>query len=39
MAVVVDRFGLFGLDPIPLNTARLLGLLLLAGGSVLVLKR
>jgi transporter family-2 protein len=39
MGVLIDAFGLFGLERIPLNSARLLGLLLLAGGSVLVLKR
>ena len=39
MGVLIDAFGLFGLERIPLNAARLLGLLLLAGGSVLVLKR
>jgi transporter family-2 protein len=39
MGVLIDAFGLFGLERIPLNTARLVGLVLLAGGSVLVLKR
>jgi transporter family-2 protein len=39
MGVLIDSFGLFGLDRIPLNTARLVGLLLLAAGAVLVLKR
>jgi transporter family-2 protein len=39
MGVLIDAFGLFGLERIPLNMARLFGLLLLAGGAVLVLKR
>jgi transporter family-2 protein len=39
MGAVIDRFGLFGLDRIPLSTTRIAGLLLLAGGSVLSLKR
>jgi bacterial/archaeal transporter family-2 protein len=39
MGVLIDAFGLFGLEQIPVNTARLVGLLLLAGGAVLVLKR
>jgi transporter family-2 protein len=39
MGVLIDAFGLFGLDRIPLNLARVIGLLLLAGGSILILKR
>src|SRR5918911_2133339 len=39
MGVVIDALGLFGLDRIPLNAARVAGLVLLAGGAVLVLKR
>jgi bacterial/archaeal transporter family-2 protein len=39
MGVLIDAFGLFGLERIPLNAARLSGLLLLAGGALLVLKR
>jgi bacterial/archaeal transporter family-2 protein len=39
MGVLIDAFGLFGLERIPLNFARLIGLLLLAGGSLLILKR
>jgi transporter family-2 protein len=39
MGVLIDAFGLFGLERIPLNAARLTGLLLLAGGALLVLKR
>jgi transporter family-2 protein len=39
MGVVIDALGLFGLERIPLNAARLVGLVLLAGGAILVLKR
>jgi uncharacterized membrane protein YdcZ (DUF606 family) len=39
MGVLIDYLGLFGLDKIPLSAARLVGLLLLACGAVLVLKR
>ena len=39
IGLLIASFGLFGLDRIPLNAARLVGLLLLAGGAVLVLKR
>jgi transporter family-2 protein len=39
MGVLIDAAGLFGLDRIPLNTARLVGLVLLASGALLVLKR
>jgi transporter family-2 protein len=39
MGVLIDAIGLFGLERIPLNAARLTGLLLLAGGALLVLKR
>jgi transporter family-2 protein len=39
MGVVIDAIGLFGLQRIPLNAARLVGLVLLAGGALLVLKR
>jgi transporter family-2 protein len=39
MGVLIDAFGLFGLEKIPLNAPRLVGLVLLAGGAVLVLKR
>jgi transporter family-2 protein len=39
MGVLIDALGLFGLERIPLNTARLVGLLLLAGGAVLILER
>jgi len=39
MGVLIDYFGLFGLDRIPLNAARIVGLGLLAAGAVLVLRR
>jgi transporter family-2 protein len=39
MGVLIDYMGLFGLDKIPLSAARIVGLLLLAGGALLVLKR
>ena len=38
-AAVVDRYGLFGLDRIPVGWPRVLGLALLAVGAVLTLKR
>ena len=37
MAAVIDHFGLFGQDEIPIGGLRLLGLALLAGGSALSL--
>jgi transporter family-2 protein len=39
MGVLIDAFGMFGLERIPLNWARVTGLVLLAGGAALVLKR
>ncbi len=39
MGVVIDRFGLFGLDQIPLNLPRAIGIALLAAGAALTLKR
>lgn len=39
MGVLIDYYGLFGLERIPLSAARIVGLLLLAGGALLVLKR
>jgi bacterial/archaeal transporter family-2 protein len=39
MGVAIDALGLFGLERIPLNAARITGLALLAGGALLVLKR
>jgi transporter family-2 protein len=38
-AAVVDRYGLFGLDRIPVSTARVVGLVLLAVGAALTLKK
>lgn len=38
-AAVIDRYGLFGQDVIPLDRWRLLGLLLLAAGAALSLSR
>jgi transporter family-2 protein len=39
MGVVIDALGLFGLERIPFTWERAIGLALLAGGAVLVLKR
>ena len=39
MAATIDRFGLFGLERIPLHWPRLLGLALLAAGAALSLKK
>jgi bacterial/archaeal transporter family-2 protein len=39
MGAIVDRFGLFGLERIPLTWPRLLGVALLAGGAALTLWR
>lgn len=39
MAALIDRYGLFGQDVIPIDRWRLLGLLLLATGSALLLSR
>jgi bacterial/archaeal transporter family-2 protein len=39
MGAVIDAFGLFGVERIPLGPARITGLLLLAAGALLVLKR
>jgi bacterial/archaeal transporter family-2 protein len=39
MAAVIDRYGLFGQDVIPIDRWRLLGLLLLAAGATLLLSR
>jgi bacterial/archaeal transporter family-2 protein len=39
MAAVIDRYGLFGQDVIPIDRWRLLGLLLLAAGAALSLSR
>ncbi|MEX0817650.1 MAG: DMT family transporter, partial [Gaiellales bacterium] len=39
MGVVIDALGLFGLEQIPVGWERVVGLVLLAGGAVLVLQR
>jgi transporter family-2 protein len=39
MGVVIDSYGLFGVDKVALSWPRILGVLLLAGGAVLALKR
>ena len=39
MGVVIDRYGLFGVDQVPLSWPRVLGVLLLAVGAVLALRR
>lgn len=37
--LLIDHFGLFGLQPLPLSPARLIGVVLLIAGAVLVLRR
>ena len=39
LATVIDRFGWFGVQQIPLAWPRVLGLVLLAAGAALTLKR
>ena len=39
MGVVIDRYGLFGVDHVPLSWPRVLGVLLLAAGAVLALRK
>jgi transporter family-2 protein len=39
MGALIDRFGLFGLDRIPITWSRVLGLVLLAAGAALSLHR
>lgn len=39
MGAVIDRFGLFGLEKIPLDAPRTIGILLLAAGAVLTLRK
>ncbi len=39
MGAVIDRFGLFGLARIPLDAPRVVGILLLAAGAALTLKK
>jgi transporter family-2 protein len=38
MGVVIDRYGLFGVDQVALSWPRVLGVLLLAAGAVLALR-
>lgn len=37
-SVAIDRFGLFGLDEVPLSPERLLGIALLLAGTVLIVR-
>ena len=39
LATVIDRLGWFGVNQVPIHWARLLGLVLLAAGAALTLKR
>jgi transporter family-2 protein len=39
MGVVIDSYGLFGVDKVPLGWPRILGVLLLAAGALLALRR
>ena len=39
MGVVIDSYGLFGVDKVPVSWPRVLGVLLLALGAVLALRR
>ena len=39
MGVAIDRYGWFGLDRVPLTWPRALGVLLLAAGALLALRR
>jgi transporter family-2 protein len=39
MGVLIDRYGWFGVDKVPLTLPRVLGVLLLAAGAVLALRR
>jgi transporter family-2 protein len=39
VAALIDRFGLFGIDRIPLDWTRLLGILLLGAGAALTLSK
>jgi transporter family-2 protein len=38
-AALLDHFGLFGLRHLPLTPLRLIGMLLLAAGATLIIKR
>ena len=39
MGVAIDTYGLFGVDKVPLSWPRILGVLLLAAGALLALRR
>jgi transporter family-2 protein len=39
MGVLIDAFGLFGVEKIPVGPARIAGLVLLGAGAVLILDR
>ena len=39
MGTVIDRFGLFGLERIPIDAARLIGIGLLAAGAALSIRK
>ena len=39
MGVLIDRYGWFGVEQVPLTWPRLLGILLLAAGAALALRR
>ena len=39
MGVAIDRYGWFGVDQVPLTWPRVLGVLLLAAGALLALRR
>ena len=39
LATAIDRMGWFGVDQVPIHWARMLGLVLLAAGAALTLKR
>jgi transporter family-2 protein len=39
VAALIDRFGWFGVESIPLEWPRVVGILLLAGGAALVLRK
>lgn len=39
VAALIDRFGWFGFDPIPIDWTRILGILLLGAGAALTLSK
>ena len=39
LGTAIDRFGWFGVEQVPVSTARVIGLVLLAAGAALTLKR